>query len=226
MFLLEYLKTKRKKMKSNPSRDKKRVDDNWPLHLRIGSTVRVDETPFILAGDLTKAVKPEGDMVVKAAGQFNLAGLLQHRFYVQDMANQELMLQVGMKGGMVDSIDFFHLLDEQIPSSKEEWHIWLNEKDGFIGSLNFQHPDGIVYTRWWKSKGGEHVRPQLATETVIDDPYDEDLVRFNHQMMMYARDLTTDLREYCLLETVEEGNESAVSIYVGLRVEESILTVL
>ncbi len=223
MFIFRFFQ--RKVTEALPKKSAPRIDENWPLGIRLGSTVRIDEAPFILGEQELKFLPPSGDLMVKAAGCFNLSRLNVFRFYLVDLESREFVLQICQDQGKVVEVSLFTLDGEVTPQTGEEWSAWLNEKDGFIGARAFEIYNKAVYSRLWKVDGRDWVSPELVVEKVTNNPYQGDSGLFKHQMMLYGRE-NEGITEHCLVETFEGVDESGVTVYVGIPLESAMVTVL
>ncbi|MBV5335918.1 DUF2491 family protein, partial [bacterium] len=105
---------------------------------RVGMTVSIDPTPFLLAGDAVKAKQPAassgGLTNIQGVGTLTGGALTLHRLYLTD--NDYLQIHLD-KGGRPDECRFFHVVDEVAPADQGEWAQWLDKKDGMIGWPEF-----------------------------------------------------------------------------------------
>lgn len=186
---------------------------------RVGMTVVVDPTPFLLAGDAIKVRPPEtspgGLTNVKSVGVLNGSALTIHRLYLTD--GDFLQIHLDPKG-VPDECRLFHVVDEVEPATKAEWRQWLDERDGMIGWRDFQTPDGKTYQRAW-SPGPARIPPARFHET--EDGADG-MTLTKYECMLYRADTgLTDpapQTEYLLVSLTERDGQAWIEIAAGVDV--------
>jgi hypothetical protein len=97
---------------------------------RVGMTIPVDPSPFLLAAGVTKVKPPEasGMISVEALGLITDGGVSLHRLYVPGR-QAFFMLHLGTDGAP-DESRYFTLLDQITPASRDEWGFWLDQARG------------------------------------------------------------------------------------------------
>ena len=204
-----------------------RIDLDWPLNIRLGSTVRIDPSLFILAGDDLKLAAPPGDCVVAAAGTFILGQMKHYRFYLKDTAEDEWFLQLTLDSlGAASGTMLYQTLDEVFPETDEDWDLWLNEETGLIGFKDFQTPDGIAYQRVWKQGGPDYTAPWSYDETITDDPFAAPVLETNHCAMLYGRTLGQDVVENLMVDKIEDDEGACIQISAGIEIPAVSLNIL
>ncbi len=198
-----------------------------PSLFRLGMTITMDPTPFLLAGDAVKVQAPrqEGtDMLVgvAAVGTVNAEGVKLYRLHLPD---ERSFLQLHLDdAGRPDECRFFSVIDEVAPADADEWAFWLDEADGMIGWPEFQTKDGKLYGRAW-NPGSSRIAPRHLVET-------QETVCgmriFATQAMLYAA--PTGLAEpappaeYILVAAVEHEGQAWVRIAAGIDVNPASLS--
>ena len=191
---------------------------------RVGMTIPVDPTPFVLAGGATK-IKPldGGGMIsVEAVGVLMDGPIPLNRLYLPGR-DAFFQLHLGADGNP-DECRYFSRIDEVTPASQEEWGAWLDPAQGMIGWPQFQTKDGKLYDRAW-APGSERIEPRALVETI------QDLKGTSSRKlssMLYAGPTgaasPAPQREYILVTAVDEGSQAWVEIHAGIDVNPAALT--
>jgi len=141
-----------------------------PSLFRVGMTLTVDPTPFILAGDAIKVPAPVspgeaggGRLSVAEVGRVEGGAVDYVRLYLPERRG---FFQIHQGAdAQIDECRFFAPVDEVSPANEAEWGAWLDPAEGMIGWPDFQTKDGKVYARAW-SPGEARVEPRPLEETV------------------------------------------------------------
>lgn len=191
-----------------------------PQHFRVGMTVQVDPTPFILAAGAIKVPQPEGG-TTSVAGVGRIEGEPLLRLYLPDGRS---LFQVHLgAAGKPDECRLFTAIDEVAPADTQEWAAWLDPREGMIGWPEFQTKDGKVYARVW-APGASRIEPRRFVETLEEAGGTR---RFTSLAMLYGA--PTGLQapapdtEYILVSAVEEGSRAWVEIRAGIDVNPATL---
>jgi hypothetical protein len=200
-----------------------------PSLYRVGMTLTVDPTPFILAGDAIKAPAPVspgaagGERVsVSEVGRVEGGAVDYVRLYLPERRG---FFQIHADAdGRPDECRFFAPLDEVSPASEAEWGAWLDPNEGMIGWPEFQAKDGKLYGRAW-SPGEGRVEPRPLVET-IEGVQGARTVR--SQAMLYAAPTgaaePAPPTEYILVSAVEADGQAWVEIAAGIDVNPATLS--
>ena len=201
-------------------------DAYTPERFRVGMTVAVDPTPFILAADSIKVPQPEGGganglVSVKAVGRIATGGGQITRLYLPD---DRSMIQVHVDTtGVPDECRLFATIDEVTPADRDEWGAWLDPNEGMIGWPEFQTKDGKVYGRIW-NPGSSRVPPR-ALEEAIEGVDGKRTVR--SQAMLYGMPTgapdPAPPTEYILVSAIEDGGRARVAVRAGIDVNPTTL---
>jgi hypothetical protein len=193
---------------------------------RVGMTLTLDPTPFILAGDGIKAKLPRegssGTISVSAVGTLTCGDLRLTRLYVGD-GGEFLQLWVDQSGGVAEC-RFFSRLDQEVPADEATWGVWLNEENGLIGWPQFQTLDGKLYDRQW-APGSNRIEPREFAESAATAT---GTARRSLRAMLYAA--ATGLAdpapasEYLMVSAVEEGEQAWVDLEVGIDLNPAALS--
>ncbi len=228
---------KKEQIASTLKGDLPRIDSNLPLGIKINCMIGLDETKFILHGDLLKVQSPGGGKhTVTAAEKFRIGSLEMFRIYLEsnDTGNSSL-LQISLDDNSISGITLFRIYDEIYPANEDEWDQWLNDKNGLIGYQDFQitNDDGSVfeYQRLW---GGDdtYTEPFHFNSTVACDPYGTSGMKMRSTGMIYGRDISDAFKEFLFIahETVlrDDGDidEEKVVLFIGIGLEQAELTVM
>jgi len=209
-----------------------RVDANLPLGIRIRGIVEIPQVEFILGGDLLKVKYPGYSNVVQFYGSTVMGQSTIHRFYLDSLENTYLLQIVTDGSGKVEECKLFMVLDEVFPQNTDEWAFWLAEEDGYIGLNVFQTKDQVEYERVWGGDSAEvqaginRVHPLEFLETVYLDPHGEEAKTIKWDSMLYGRHVNDQVNEYLLLSAIQDQDEAAVQIMVGLEINPDSLKVM
>jgi len=191
---------------------------------RVGMTMPVDPSPFLLAAGLTKVQPPEGSgmISVEVVGLLRDGAVLLHRLYLPG-GKAFFQLHLGA-GGQPDECRYFSRLDEVTPADGQEWGLWLDPAQGMIGWPSFQTKDGKMYGRVW-APSDSRVPPRKMEETLqfVDHVEQRQL-----QMMLYGGPTggtpPAPETEYILASAVEATGQAWVEIDAGIDINPAALT--
>lgn len=207
------------------------ADDDVPMGARVGGSISIDPTPFLLAGNTL--VPAPGDLLQIESISRLRAGMqgAVHRFYTARGDNgdgPECFLQVYTDPvGVAREMVYFHRLLRLFPASREEQSAYLGEEGAGLGQATFtlhrQQFEGldlppvlidqafgksevIQYERSAGSPEQEHISPFRGSETRIDDSRGRNGLRQDVVFMPYRRDLPGGGEEQLLIctEVVQE----------------------
>ena len=200
-----------------------------PSLYRVGMTLTVDPTPFILAGDAIKVPAPVspggagGERIsVSEVGRVEGGAVDYVRLYLPERRGF-FQIHAGADG-QPDECRFFAPVDEVSPASEAEWAAWLDPAEGMIGWPEFQTKDGKLYGRAW-SPGEGRVEPRPLEET-IEAVGGTRTVR--SQAMLYAAPTgaaePAPPTEYILVSAVEAEGQAWVEVSAGIDVNPATLS--
>lgn len=196
-----------------------------PSLFRVGMTLTMDPTPFILATGATKVPIPKfsGNNLlasVEAVGTLR-DGAVLHRLYLDEKSFFQIHLDAG---GAPDECRFFGLVDEVVPASEDDWAFWLDPQEGMIGWPEFQTKDGKTYERAWAPG------PSRATPRAFTEEREELGGRKTAKLeaMLYAAPTgaaaPAPQTEYVLVALVEAGGEARIAIHAGIDINPAALS--
>ncbi len=200
-----------------------------PSLFRVGMTMTVDPTPFILAGDAIKVPAPVsagaagGERVsIAEVGRVEGGTVDYVRLYLPERRG---FFQIHQSpDGQPDECRFFAPVDEVSPASEAEWAAWLDPNEGMIGWPEFQTRDGKLYGRAWTP--GEGRVPPRPLEEAIEGVQGARTVR--SQAMLYAAPTGAPEPappvEYILVAAVEAEGQAWVEINAGIDVNPTTLS--
>ncbi len=187
-----------------------------PSKFRVGMTLALDPTPFILAGGSIKLPQPEGtgQISVSAVGRVVSGNTQLVRLYLPDGRS---LVQLHLDAaGDPDECRLFGTIDEVTPTDPGEWGAWLDPKEGMIGWPEFQTKDGKTYARVW-APGDSRVSPRMLTET-IESLSGSHTVQ--SQAMLYAAPTGSPdpapATEYIMVAALQDGGRAWVEIRAGI----------
>jgi Protein of unknown function (DUF2491) len=191
---------------------------------RVGMTMPVDPSPFLLAAGLTKMQPPEGSgmISVEVVGLLREGSVLLHRLYLPG-GKAFFQLHLGADGHP-DECRYFSRLDEVTPGDNQEWGLWLDQAEGMIGWPSFQTKDGKIYGRVW-APGNSRVPPRQMEETL---QYVDHTEQRQLQMMLYGGPTggtpPAPETEYILVSAIEATGQAWVEIDAGIDINPAGLT--
>ncbi|HKM70387.1 MAG TPA: DUF2491 family protein [Stellaceae bacterium] len=191
---------------------------------RVGMTLPVDPSPFLLAAGLTKVQPLEGSgmISVEVVGLLRDGAVLLHRLYLPG-GKAFFQLHLGADG-QPDECRYFSRLDEVTPADGREWGLWLDPAQGMIGWPSFQTKDSKMYGRVW-APSDSRVPPRKMEETLqfVDHVEQRQL-----QMMLYGGPTggtpPAPETEYILASAVEATGQAWVEIDAGIDINPAALT--
>lgn len=194
-----------------------------PQRFRVGMTLQLDPTPFVLAGDAIKLPQPQGtgQVSVKAVGRADAPGGTLVRLYLPD--DRSMVQLLVSSAGEPEECRLFGTIDEVSPADQAEWGVWLDGREGLIGWPEFQTKDGKVYARAW-APGERRVEPRAIAET-IEGLDGTRTVR--SRAMLYAAPTGAPApapqTEYILVAAVDDGRQAWVEIRSGIDLNPATL---
>jgi hypothetical protein len=213
-------------LKNKPSVITQQPSKVYPLGLHPNATVRFDPTTFILAEDSLEISNPTStDWYVKAIGEFKISDISYFNFYLQNIDNKELILQVEQMG-VSTNIKLFENIDEIFRSTPQDWDVWLNSKDGLIGCIDITLPDGPTYYRVIQSSGKPRINPIHTIESII--AADGNKTTVIRDLMFYNRIIKIDsmnIVEDLIVSANTDSEGSLISINVGITFLPAALTI-
>jgi len=194
---------------------------------RVGMTLTLDPTVFILAGSQLKVKNPsdKGELTtsVLTTGVLTDGNVTLNRLYLGD-GSDFLQLWV-QQDGTIGECRYFSRHDQEIPEDAEDWDVWLNDQNGLIGWPQFQTLDGKLYARQWQP-GDQRVAPIMLNEMVETASGQSNRA---HRAMLYSA--ATGLAapapqaEYILASTVEENGGGWIDIHAGIDLNPASLSI-
>jgi hypothetical protein len=201
------------------------IGGSTQTRFRVGMTLPLDQTPFILSAGMTKVTLPaEGNLVsVEAVGLIADGGSVAlHRLYLPGRGGF-FSLHLGALGDP-DECRYFSRIDQVAPATPPDWGFWLDPTQGMIGWPEFQTKDGILYGRVWAGGAGR-VPPREQIETIRDVAGER---RRALHAMLYGRatgaQAPAPATEYILVEAIEQDNAAWVEIHAGIDINPAALT--
>ncbi len=199
-----------------------------PSRFRVGMTLTLDPTPFILAAQATKVPVPDaggGNLLVsvEAVGTLETGGGPRlTRLYLPG-GTSFFQLHLAADGNP-DECRFFGRVDEVSPADASEWAFWIDPAEGMIGWPEFQTKDGKLYGRAW-SPGEARVEPRPLEET-IEGVQGTRTVR--SQAMLYSAPTgaaePAPPVEYILVSAVEAEGQAWIEVAAGIDVNPATLS--
>lgn len=201
-----------------------------PSRFRVGMTLTIDPTPFLLAEDPARVPAPaEAGAVVSVAELGRVpgpagpdgAGALVRLYLPAGADGGRGFFQLGLgEGGAPDECRYFAPADEVAPADAAEWGAWLDPAEGMIGWPEFQTRDGRVLARAW-APGSTRIAPRALDETV-EGLGGSRTVR-SHAMLYAAPGAAGAPAACVLVAALEEGGRAWIEVREGLDVNPASL---
>ena len=191
-----------------------------PDKFRVGMTMALDPTPFILAGGAIKVPQPQGtgsgQISVSAIGHVTSGDARLLRLYLLD---DRFLVQLHLnQAGDPDESRLFGTIDAVTPADPNEWGAWLDPNEGMIGWPAFQTKDGKTYDRAWVPGGGR-ISPRAISETIESLSGTRTI---QSQAMLYAAATgvapPAPATEYIMVAAVRDGGRAWVEIRAGIDI--------
>ena len=190
---------------------------------RVGMTMPVDPSPFLLAAGSTKVQAPEGSgmISVEVVGLLREDGVLLHRLY---LPGGKAFFQLHLDNrGQPDECRYFSRLDEVTPANVQEWGLWLDPAEGLIGWPSFQTKDGKLYGRAW-APSDNRIQPRQMEEMLqfVDHAEQRQL-----QTMLYGAATggapPAPQTEYILVSAIDMTGQAWIEIDAGIDINPAAL---
>lgn len=224
MTLWELTKRQFEKRRQKQQEVEQRVnplDRNLPFGLHLDGKIKID--PLLPEG--LSAQFPVGEHIVDDFSETKVLGQTWFRVILlaeKDNSPSYLWIFYDKANPAQSCVRWFVQLDEIFPASKEEWDFWLSDVDGYIGVQQFQTKgeEAKLFDRIWGQSSDVRIEPIHFREEIILDRYDRSKTHFmEHRSMLYGRevkDVVCESNEYINLSACTEGDESHISIDVGV----------
>jgi hypothetical protein len=194
-----------------------------PSKFRVGMTLALDPTPFILAAGRVKLPQPEGSgqVSVSAIGRVVSGNSQLVRLHLPDGRS---MIQLHLDAaGDPDECRLFGTIDEITPADPGEWSAWLDPNEGMIGWAQFQTKDGKIYSRVWVP-GDTRISPRVLTETIESLSGSRTV---QSQAMLYAAPTgaadPAPATEYIMVAAVQDSARAWVEVRAGIDLNPATL---
>ncbi|WP_042700511.1 DUF2491 family protein [Azospirillum sp. B506] len=196
-----------------------------PSLFRLGMTVTIDPTPFLLAEGATKVKAPDtgSDRLVsiEAVGTVTSGPATVYRLHLPGGGFFQIHLG---PDGQPDECRYFTPIDSITPADEGEWGFWLDDAEGMIGWPEFQTKDGKLYPRIWQP-GASRIQPFTLAEARQTLRGTETVTS---QSMLYGAPTgaasPAPATEYILVEAVERSGRASVEIAAGIDVNPASLS--
>ena len=207
------------KVKESFKEEVPRIDENWPLNFALGRTVKIEETPFILAGTDSFLEEHKNEYSVLACGKSKIEGLTVYNFYLEE--DSKIVVFLDDKENIVNT-EFMKLWDRINNTSFGEWDIWLNKETGLIGQKDF-NVDDVTFNRVFP-EGGDKVDPYSFHEKFTTDYTGILNQNKNHRVVSYARKCG-EIWERLNIDNVGNDQERYIDIYIGMEISQEYIKV-
>ncbi|KAA0596708.1 DUF2491 family protein [Azospirillum lipoferum] len=196
-----------------------------PSLFRLGMTVTIDPTPFLLAESATKVKAPDTGtdrlVSIEAVGTVTSGPATVYRLHLPGGGFFQIHLG---PDGQPDECRYFTPIDSVTPADEGEWGFWLDDAEGMIGWPEFQTKDGKLYPRVWQP-GASRIQPFTLSETRQTLRGTETVTS---QSMLYGAPTgaasPAPTTEYILVEAVERSGRASVEIAAGIDVNPASLS--
>jgi hypothetical protein len=204
-----------------------------PENLSQEAMVEISPVSQILASSAGSLV-PEiaGKNIISAVGLLSVVGTGVYRSYLSN--GEGAFIQTVSQGPSLVSIEtkLFTPYAEIFPTSSRDpndalsWNFWLAATDGYIGApiMQGKNEDGAhQYMRLFSPADNNRIEPIVVTETIIDADGVTQVLQ--HRFMEYSRMLNETVKEYLFVSAIESTLSASISMWLGLDLASSDLTV-
>lgn len=190
-----------------------------PFGLRLGGVIDINTSFFIFNSLVTKVKDPGDKLFIEAISRFHRRDCNIYNLYVESAAGDDYILQVDF------DLDFkfcaaklFYQTHEILPQSVKELAQWENQ---IIGDEYIRLPDGVEYDREWESERRGHISGYKMDERLFSESFNS-YHELQRLMMLYARPLGDDVKEYLLVSSIHSSDKDVISVMAGvnLNIEE------
>ncbi|WP_018276295.1 YjfK family protein [Teredinibacter turnerae] len=193
------------------------------MGLRLGCSFELDALHLKLLDPhlVTERINPS--QVIEAVGRVDLDDTTILRFYTDDEAFLQVVVQGTLEEDNVIDVKLFHFYDTMDVSSQSEWDQLLKQK---IGVPNYEL-QGHAYARVWQSASEYHAPVAMTEKTFAENGT---VSRTDQFMMLFERHVDADNTESLLLsaeEVIDEHNNVSrcLVISTGIVVAPSQITI-
>ena len=201
-----------KKMFKSRKNRKKDLEESFlsktftELNIRVGSSVTMDTSEFLLYNSSLDHSKVQPTETVKAILVYEVFGLTVNRI----IFNSNNFLQiVKMEDGMYESMYF----TESFSIIPDEWDDWLGD-EGIMEGDQMEDNDGNLYEKAWEHTGVLNYTGNITNSTCQS--------KVNCDTMLFYRNIASkhDSEEQTdELLLVEASDGTRLSVYVGLEID-------
>lgn len=192
-----------------------------PLRIALHSTIELNSVDMVTLTDALNPlfVQPQGDLEVLAVGKFEIDGMVVYRFYLQDTAEEEFILQL-VEGKdhrtgdpKVDELTLY----KQVVTLEPETETSLTRALNDIGYTTIEL-DGVQYDRYWGDQYTEKMDFRSFNETVVTPT---DVNHFVDNYILYGRTIQgitgEDVTEFLLVGLEEDDDQAQIMMQLGLQ---------
>jgi hypothetical protein len=204
-----------------------------PLNLSQEAMVEIGSVPMILAtGAGTLVPEIDGKNIISAVGQLKVAGTSLYRSYLSKLDGAFIQTVAQLPSLASIETRVYTPYSELIPTDSKDpndfmsWAFWLDIDEGYIGApvMQGKNEDGAYqYMRSFSPSTSSRIQPIISTETIVDA--DGVTQNIQHRLMQYERILDATTKEYLLVSAVESQTSASISMWLGLDLAISDLTV-
>jgi hypothetical protein len=242
-FITNYLAVKRDERKKKIEANRPRTDNGLPLGIRIGSTVELPETQFLLFGDQLKFKFPGVKNYAFAWSRIDLGDEKAVRIYLEsEDGKQGSFLQIFEKEDGADpEVWLWREYQKIYPTTAEDFMDWYMDPNDerremlektLIGYCMIQMPEAIIYVRAVdndENAGPDWIEPIAFNEKIVSDPHGDEVFSVQHAAMLYGRGLAPeagiDEAEYVMFSMEEDKEGARISICLGIMLTQPITVI-
>ena len=201
-------------------------EDKGPeiMGLRLGGSFKLDSLLLKLVENDLIIEEANPTHIIKAAGIADLDGTKILRFYTDDEAFLQVIVEGALKEENVVDVKLFYFYDTQTISNQAEWDDLLNNK---IGKKSYKL-EGHKFKRVWTSTSDYHP-PVGMTETTYSEDEDEPS-ETDQFTMLFERQIQNDKTESLFLSAeeviVDNNYERCLVISTGFSLGSTDITII
>lgn len=170
------------------------------MGLRIGCSFELDSLLLRIIDEQLVTENINATQIIEAVGVVDLEDTTLMRFYTDDDAFLQVVVQGALKEENIVDVKLFHYYNTLNVSNVQDWNALLKSK---IGTPTYQLEDHD-YKRVWESTGEYHP-PIAMTEKTYDENGDHSST--DQFTMLFEREIDADTTEALFLSAEESFDE-------------------
>lgn len=194
------------------------------MGLRLGGSFKLDALFLKLIDDELISENANPTHIIQSAGEADLGGTKILRFYTDDDAFLQVIVDGSMSDENVVDVKLFYFYDTLAVTSQNDWDTLLNEK---IGTETYEL-EGHTFNRVWTSTSSYHAPVSMTEKTYAED--NEAPSETDQFTMLFEREISQGRTESLFLSAeeviVNNSHERCLVVSTGITLGPSDLTII